>query len=143
MMDADNQKKDIASHLQTGILGERVAADYLQSKGYTIVKRNYRFLKYEIDIIAKKDQYIVFVEVKTRTEFKGTQYGRPSRAVDLEKRKNLVKAAKSFINYLNIKGMFYRFDVIEVYINTEPITNEKNFKVNHMLGVFGAGGRLI
>ena len=46
MMDADNQKKDIASHLQTGILGERVAADYLQSKGYTIVKRNYRFLKY-------------------------------------------------------------------------------------------------
>ncbi len=139
-MDAD--RSELSAHLQTGILGERVAADYLQSKGYTIVKRNYRFLKYEIDIIAKKDQYIVFVEVKTRTEFKGSKYGRPSAAVDLEKRKNLVKAAKSFINYLNIKGMFYRFDVVEVYVNTDPISKEKTFKVNHMLGVFGAGGQL-
>lgn len=141
-MDAQNDNRPIASHLQIGALGERVAADYLQSKGYTIVKRNYRFLKYEIDIIAKKDQYIVFVEVKTRTEFNGSKYGRPSAAVDLDKRKNLVKAAKSFINYLNIKGMFSRFDVIEVYVNTDDVSGEKTFKVNHMLGVFGAGGRL-
>ena len=142
MNDASNVK-DIPAHLQTGILGERVAADYLQSKGYTIVSRNYRFLKYEIDIIAKKDQYIVFVEVKTRTEFAGSKYGRPSRAIDLEKRKNLVKAAKSFIKYLDIKGLFPRFDVVEVYVNTDSITSAKTFKVNHMIGVFGAGGRLI
>lgn len=141
----ENEKNggQMPSHLQTGILGERVAADYLQSKGYTIVSRNYRFLKYEIDIIAKKDQYIVFVEVKTRTEFKGSKYGRPARAIDLEKRRNLVKAAKAFIKYLDVKGLFSRFDVLEVYVSNDPITNEKTFKVNHMIGVFGAGGRLI
>ena len=126
-----------------GNFGEKEAARMLRKKGYRILEQNYTARNAEIDIIARRKDLTVFVEVKTRTEFKGSQYGRPSRAVDLEKRKNLVKAAKSFINYLNIKGMFYRFDVIEVYINTEPITNEKNFKVNHMLGVFGAGGRLI
>jgi putative endonuclease len=142
-MKNENSASEMSQHLKTGILGERVAADYLQSKGYTIVSRNYRFLKYEIDIIAKKDQYIVFVEVKTRTEFNGTKYGRPSRAIDLEKRKNLVKAAKSFMKYLDIKGLFPRFDAVEVYVNSDPITAEKTFKVNHMIGVFGAGGRLI
>ena len=143
-MDCKRNDPSLPQHLKTGILGERVAADYLQSKGYTIVKTNYRFLKYEIDIIAKNDKYIVFVEVKTRTEFKGvSRYGRPASAVDAEKRRNLVKAAKSFIKYLNIKGFFYRFDVVEVYVDTDNNTGENTFKINHMQGVFGAGGKLI
>lgn len=133
---------DRPGHLVTGELGERVAADYLQSKGYVIVKRNYRYLKYELDIIAKIEGYIVFVEVKTRSYVPNSQYGRPFKAVDAEKRQNLTRAAKAFVNYLGIKGYRFRFDVIEVYVSTDPDTGENSFRINHMKDVFGAGGRL-
>jgi putative endonuclease len=134
---------DKPEHLIIGELGEAVAADYLQSKGYVIIKRNYRYLKYELDIIAKTEGYIVFAEVKTRNYFPNSQYGRPARAVDNEKRKNLLRAAKAFVKYFGIKGYRLRFDVIEVYVSTDTVTKEHSFKVNHMKGVFGEGGRLV
>ena len=139
----DTDKNVLPPHLQLGILGEAVAADYLQSKGYTIVKRNYRYLKYEIDIIAKTEGYIVFVEVKTRQDRPDNRFGRPASAVDAEKRRNLTRAAKAFVKYLNIKGFRLRFDVIEVFVGKNASTGEDTFKVNHMKGVFGAGGRLV
>ena len=54
-----------ASH---GRFGEDAAAQYLTDNGYTIKGRNVRFGRHELDIIAEDDEYIVFVEVKTRTE---------------------------------------------------------------------------
>ena len=79
-----------------GRLGEDLAADYLEKNGYRIVRRNVRLSKNELDIIAEDNDYLVFVEVKTRSCLypESGEYGIPSRAVDEGKRKNTVKAAK-------------------------------------------------
>ena len=67
-----------------GKLGEDIAADYLEINGYSIVSRNQRVAKNELDIIAEDKDCLVFVEVKTRSCLypESGQYGIPSRAVD-------------------------------------------------------------
>lgn len=127
-------------HIATGKLGEAVAADYLVTHGYTIVCRNYKCYKDEIDIIASDGKYIVFVEVKTRHEFPNSKYGRPSRAVDLHKRRNIVKAAKGFIRHMGVRSAV-RFDVMEIFINEDGISGQ-TFKVRHIKSAFGAGGKI-
>lgn len=63
----------MAQHNDLGVKGEELAVEYLINHGYNIVKRNYRYLKAEIDIIAQKGTVLVGVEVKTRTsDFLGT-----------------------------------------------------------------------
>lgn len=57
----------MAEHYNRGISGERLAVEYLISKGYRILAQNFRYLKAEVDIIAQKDNYLVAVEVKTRS----------------------------------------------------------------------------
>lgn len=81
----------------------------------------------EIDIIAKKDNEYVFIEVKTRTSIK---YGKPVDAINECKKKHIVKASKIFIYINNLQNECIRFDVIEVYIN------EKSFLINHIKNVF-------
>ena len=127
-----------------GRLGEDIAADYLQKNGYRIVRRNQRLGKNELDIIAEDDNFIVFVEVKTRNCLypESGNFGIPSRAVDEGKRKNTVKAAKDFLlqNYVNKQP---RIDVIEVYM-LEPKGEFKSptvLKVNHIRNAFDALGR--
>ncbi|MCI1958563.1 MAG: YraN family protein [Clostridia bacterium] len=96
-----------------GDFGERLAARELVKKGYEIVKRNYRKRDGEIDIIAKKDNLIVFVEVKLRL---GTQNGMPSEAVDAKKQMKIIETAKNFISEKNISDFEFRFDVIEILV---------------------------
>ena len=64
-----------------GKIGEDVAIHYLNKEGYMIICRNFRCLQGEIDIIAKDENYLVFVEVKTRTS---TKYGEAKEAVRRE-----------------------------------------------------------
>ena len=139
----DIRKKDgslAPAHIITGVAGEKVAEDYLNANGYTVICRNYKPYNEEIDIIAQKDQYIVFVEVKTRRETK-SPYVRPAAAVNAKKRANLARAASCFIkNFPSDK--FYRFDVIEVFVCSDKNTGEGSYKINHMKGVFGAKGRI-
>ena len=112
-----------------GRLGEDLACDFLEENGYRIVRRNVHQGKNELDIIAEDDDYIVFVEVKTRSCLypESGDYGIPGRAVDEGKRKNTVKAAKDYMfpNYLNKQP---RIDVIEVYLSD----NEKDTRINHI-----------
>ncbi len=76
-------QKDISRrHLLTGVAGENHAAHYLQTLGYRIIQRNYRTRIGEIDIIAREGEFLVFVEVKTRT---GQNFGLPQSAVDARK----------------------------------------------------------
>lgn len=67
-----------------GKIGEDAAVYYLHREGYTIICRNFRCIQGEIDIIAKDENYIVFVEVKTRTS---TRYGEAMEAVRREQTK--------------------------------------------------------
>ena len=75
-----------------GDYGEQLAVEYLVEKGYEILKRNYRFDRAEIDILAKKENILAVVEVKTRTS---DFFGDPQDFVRPKQIKNLVKA----VNY--------------------------------------------
>ena len=82
-------------------MGEDIAADYLEKNGYRIVRRTQRFGKNELDIVCEDDDFIVFVEVKTRSCLypESGDFGIPSRAVDEGKRKNTVKASRDYPQY--------------------------------------------
>ena len=134
-----------AKHLTLGVLGEKLAADYLEKNGYTIVERNVRLGKNEIDIIASDKDFLVFVEVKARSvQHEGSSlYGSPARAVDSKKRNNTVKAA---IDYLrsNYTEKQPRIDVIEVYMKEKSSDNSicpQILSINHIRNAFDAKGR--
>ena len=67
---------------ELGLEGEKLATDFLKSKGYKIIENNYRYRRAEIDIIAVHKGTLIFVEVKTRSNF---NYGEPEHAVDEHK----------------------------------------------------------
>ena len=106
-----------------GIIGEKIAQGYLINKGYEIVETNYYTKRGEIDIIAKKDKCIVFIEVKTRTNIK---FGTPAMAVNFTKKKHIKNVAKTFLYLNRMQYCEVRFDVIEVFFN------DGKCKINHI-----------
>ena len=127
-----------------GRLGEDIAADYLEKNGYRIVRRNQRLGKNELDIVCEDDNFIVFVEVKTRSCIypESGDFGIPARAVDEGKRKNTVKASRDYLaaNYINKQP---RIDVVEVYMleQKSEFKTPTVLKVNHIRNAFDARGR--
>ena len=103
------------NHKELGDFGENIAQLYLESKGCEIVARNYKFLRREIDIIARDGEYIVFIEVKTRTSAYSVT---AAEQVDYKKQKRIIYAAKGWL-LENNTGLQPRFDVIEVYIKKD------------------------
>lgn len=101
---------EISEHSQTGIWGEEVAVEYLRDSGYVILERDWHSGHRDIDIIARQDDTIVFVEVKTR---RNTDYMQPEQAVDWKKRRNLRHAINHYVKYKKIDNPF-RFDIITV-----------------------------
>lgn len=127
-----------------GRLGEDLACDFLEKNGYRIVRRNVHQGKNELDIIAEDDEYIVFVEVKTRSCLypESGSFGIPAGAVDISKRKNTVKAARDYLaTYYG--GKQPRIDVVEVYIldKKSEFNTPTVLKVNHIRNAFDARGR--
>jgi putative endonuclease len=98
-----------------GNIGEDIAESFFRSKGFEIIKRNYRFGKIgEIDIIVRKSSLIIFAEVKNRNtgEFGGAYYSITER-----KKQTLKKVAGHFLHthsYLFLKDITYRYDMIAV-----------------------------
>ncbi|HDI52242.1 YraN family protein [candidate division KSB1 bacterium 4484_219] len=113
------------SHLQLGRKGERLAADFLQKKGYQIVERNYRGYRGEIDIIAQDGNYLVFVEVKTG---RSQRFGDPIWRVDRRKQRQLGKVALAYFQEKDLQEQDCRFDVITVTFTdgTPQITHIEN-----------------
>lgn len=105
----------MARHNELGAWGEEFASSYLKKNGYTILARNYRFQKAEIDILAQKESStLVVVEVKTRnSDF----FGDPQSFIDKKKIQQLVKAADQYIisNDLEVE---VRFDIIAILKNS-------------------------
>ncbi len=106
-----------------GKTGEDIATEYLLKNGYNIIERNFYCKIGEIDIIALKNKYLIFVEVKTRTN---ANYGTPSEAVTKKKLKNLYRTAKFYVYTRNLQNELIRFDAIEVYIQ------QSDYKINHI-----------
>ena len=116
------------SNLEIGRWGENQAIKYLKKQGYRINQRNFRTLGGEIDIIASKDNVLVFVEVKTQ---RGVGPIDPEHRVGLKKKRQLVKLAKYYISRTKTDYDEIRMDIITV------TKNEKNFDIKHMEGAFG------
>lgn len=100
----------MAQHNDFGTQGEDIAIDYLRTKGYTILDRNWRSGHKEIDIVARKDDIIVFVEVKARANL---FYGNPEDAITKRKMHLLVLAADAYLR-CNVIDLEVRFDVITI-----------------------------
>ena len=105
----------MAYHNELGRWGEAFAVAYLEQNGYEVLERNFRFQKAEIDIIARREQTLVVVEVKTRNS---AYFGNPQEFVTASKIKLLVKAANEYVisNQLNV---VVRFDIIAIIKNKQ------------------------
>ena len=100
-----------------GSFGERKAARYLKRNGYRILKRNFVAEGSEIDLIARKGDTIVFVEVKTRTSDAISPIEpRPASAVTPKKQQSIIRAARVFCAF-NPDECKKRFDIVEVIVN--------------------------
>lgn len=116
-----------------GVRGEDIAVRYLSEKGYIIHKRNFTSRFGEIDIIAEKDGFICFTEVKTRGE---NRIASGREAITASKRQKLTKTAEYFLvcnaNSADLCGLQPRFDCIEIYVSK----NDKFTEINHLENIF-------
>ena len=99
--------------MEFGILGERLAERWLVSRGWRVLQRRYRSGHRDIDLIAKREDLVSFVEVKART---GNAFGDPVEAVHWKKRNELIKSAHTWIDRHGRAGEAYRFDVVGVLV---------------------------
>jgi putative endonuclease len=113
-------------NIEIGKHGEQLAAAFLQKKGFEIVARNYRASYTEIDLIVKRDNWIIFVEVKTRTSM---AFGEPEQAVSALKARHIFRAAEHYIFSINWQG-HVRFDVISVKLGLEPVIDHFEDAIN-------------
>jgi len=108
-----------------GSLGEKLAADYLRSKGYQILETNYHIREGEIDIICEQNNCLVFVEVKTRTN---QAFGWPEDAVNDFKLEKILAAAFDYLQHHDINAD-WRVDVISIIRNrTKNVYEIKRFQ---------------
>ena len=123
---------------EIGKKGERIAATFLKQNGYKILETNRHESHNEIDIIAANREYIIFVEVKTRTvdsQDLYLPYGSPAAAVHRGKQMRTVQAAKRYLLQGKGCGKQPRMDVIEVYLDKNK---GSVLKINHIPDAFGA-----
>lgn len=116
----------MAEHNDLGKLGEEMAVEFLQKNGYEILETNWTFQKAEVDIIAKKENTLAIIEVKTRSSL---DFGLPQDFVKPKKIQLLVKAVNEYVisNDLDIE---VRFDIIAVH------KEGKSFAVEHLMDAF-------
>jgi putative endonuclease len=108
---------------QIGAMGEDIAKNYLIENEFTILEQNYRNKIGEIDLIAKKNNEIVFVEVKSRNNL---NYGYPSEAVNMKKQFKILNTSKVYISSNKLNNSRLRYDVIEVYLKDNNINHIEN-----------------
>lgn len=117
----------MAAHNDFGKWGEHKAEEFLRTRGYRIVERNWRYGHRDIDIVAAKDDVLVIVEVKTR---RNNLFTEPEDAVDWQKIRSLSVAANAFVKRYRI-NMEVRFDVITVIGDIEG-----ECQINHIEDAF-------
>jgi putative endonuclease len=94
-----------------GRFGEAYACAYLVRNGWTVVEKNYRFGRREVDLVVRRRDLLAFVEVKTRA---GTGYGAPEEAVTRLKQREIEAVAREFLWRHRLDDIDVRFDVVAV-----------------------------
>lgn len=105
----------MAAHNELGKEGEEEATAYLEAHGYTILHRNWRSGRFELDIVAEKNKELIVIEVKTR---RNNDYGLPEDAVTSQKIRHIVSSTDSYLKKYAI-DLPVRFDIITV-VGTQP-----------------------
>ena len=100
----------MAHHNHTGLLGEKMAAEYLLKKGFSILHQNWRHGHWEVDVIASNNDVLHFIEVKTRRTKK---FGFPEEDVTKKKIENLINASEEFL-FLNAGWKLLQFDILSI-----------------------------
>jgi putative endonuclease len=100
----------VSDKIKKGKEGEALAADFLVAKGFEIIERNYRHKRSEIDLIVKRNNWLIFVEVKMRSS---DAYGFPEDFVDHKKAKNIIDGAEEYTYQKNWQGNV-RYDIVSI-----------------------------
>ena len=116
----------MAQHNLLGKKGEDLAVAFLIKKGYAILERNYRYQKAEVDILAKKDQTLAVIEVKTRST---TDFGNPQDFVKPKQIERLVNAVDAYITS-NLLDLEVRFDIIAI------VRSGDKYDIEHLENAF-------
>ena len=116
----------MAKHNALGKKGEEIALDFLSKKGYDILEKNYRYQKHEVDIIARKKDILVVVEVKTRST---TEFGNPQDFVKPKQIQSLVTVINHYIEDHDL-DVEVRFDIIAI------IENNSGTSIEHLADAF-------
>jgi putative endonuclease len=106
----------VSDKIKTGKLGENLAAEFLSSKGFEVVVRNYRYQRGEIDLIVRRGDWTIFVEVKTRTS---DSFGQPEEFVTLQQANRIFAAAEAYIYATDWQG-HVRFDIVSIKLGEIP-----------------------
>jgi len=120
----------MAEHNELGKKGEDLAVEFLLQNDYTILERNWTFQKAEIDIIAKKENFLAVIEVKTRSTL---DFGSPQDFVKPKKIQLLIKAVNAYINDREKDfddALEIRFDIIAIH------KSEETFAIEHLTDAF-------
>ena len=113
--------------------GEQLAAAYLLKEGYSILERNYRYHRNEIDIIARHGQMLCFVEVKTRIS---SAKGDPAEAVTLKKQQEIIKGARAYLALSRQLECDCRFDVVAIRVQDLDGKRISSFAIDHYPDAF-------
>ena len=116
----------MATHNELGKKGEDLAAEFLQKNSYNILERNWRFKKAEVDIIARKNDVLAIIEVKTRST---NHFGNPQDFVNPKKIKLLVEAVNEYVTTKDL-DVEVRFDIIAI------LKNQQTFEIDHIEDAF-------
>jgi len=116
----------MAEHNELGKDGEAAAVAYLKEKNYRILHTNWRLGSYELDIIARTDDELVIIEVKTRS---GGSITNPEDAITNQKIRNIIAATDCYIRCFDI-DVPVRFDIISI------VGNHPNFEIDHIEDAF-------
>ena len=99
--------------VRLGRLGEDMAASHLEREGWTIVARNVRAGRREVDLVARRGRVLAFVEVKTR---RGGAFGHPLESITVRKQGEIRKVAGEWMRKNRIPaGTLFRFDAVAVH----------------------------
>lgn len=105
----------MAHHNNTGYLGEKMAAEYLAGKGFTILHQNWRHSHWEVDFIASLNNTLHFIEVKTR---RSEKFGFPEEDVTKKKMANLINASEEYL-FLHPDWKRIQFDILSISISAK------------------------
>ncbi|MEK9133215.1 MAG: YraN family protein [Patescibacteria group bacterium] len=111
---------------RSGSIGEELACKYLASHGFKIIKKNFTISGGEVDIIAKKADLLVFIEVKTRTN---ESFGNADESINFAKKRSLKRTVAKYLAKFTSGDVDYRVDLIEIELDryTSVLV-----KINHL-----------